>query len=86
MVSEKEIFFQVLDRYMDNILRGFNPMVALMSAPIKNWVFNYIEPYVDAFLAPDRTLNVNAASAFLKQEVSSKIEQFMKDFEDTRKD
>lgn len=84
-MSDKDIFYQVLERYMDNLLHGINPMVSMMSGPIKNWVFNFISPYVDAFMANGEELNTAAASAFLKDEVSSKIEQFMKDFDNSRK-
>jgi hypothetical protein len=55
----------------------------MFSGVAANFVFDYIEPYVDAFLSPDDVaLNKRAAGAFLKQETNEKIDKFLKEFEE----
>jgi hypothetical protein len=84
-MNDKDIFYQMVERYLDNMLIRTNPMVSLFAQPIKNYLFNFISPYVDAFFVGDsKVINTKAAEAFLKSEVNSKIEKFIKDFESER--
>jgi hypothetical protein len=84
MMEEKQIFYQILGRYVDNILGNFGGMAGLFSQPIKNYLFNFIDPYIDAFYGPNQHINTKAATEFMKSEVNSKIEKFMKEFNDSR--
>jgi hypothetical protein len=83
-MEDKKILYQMVERYIDNIMAKGNPMFALFSQPIKKWIFNFIDPYVNAFLVSSEEgfeINTQAASAFVKSEISDKIEDFMKKFE-----
>jgi hypothetical protein len=85
MSNDKDLFYQMLERYIDNSLPHLNPLAALMVQPVKNILFNFIDPYVAAFFVGDsERINTKAASAFLKSEVNKKIEDFIKEFESQR--
>jgi hypothetical protein len=72
----------MLGREIDNILYSINPIAGTFSSPIKNYIFNTIEPYVDAFLFPEtEKINTKAATSFVKEEVNSKVNDFLKRFE-----
>jgi hypothetical protein len=84
-MSDKDLFFQLLEREIDNLVRGFGPWGSLVSQPVKNAMFKFIDPYIDAFFIGDSTkINSRAASAFLKSEINEKIEKFVRNFEDER--
>lgn len=83
-MEEKEILYQILGRYIDNILGKFGGMATLFSQPIKNYIFKFLDPYVDAFYSPNQHINSKAAEEFMKSEVNTKIEKFMKEFNDSR--
>jgi hypothetical protein len=62
-------------------------MLSLFSGPIKNWIFSFLEPYLNAFLQPgSNELNTNAIKAFANKEVNSKIEEFLKEFNSEKND
>jgi hypothetical protein len=80
--SEKDILYQMLSREIDNILLNFGPLVTTFSGTIKSYLFNTIDPYVDAFLSPETNkINTKAASSFVKEEVNNKVNDFLKKFE-----
>lgn len=81
MPTEKELLQQVLNREISNMLSNINPAFRMFSSTITNYLMNFIDPYVDAFTNSDGELNTKAASGFIKQEVSEKVEAFMKKFE-----
>lgn len=82
MMNDKEILYSVLDRYIDNLLVS-SPALNVLSGPIKRFVFNYIDPYVNLFLEND-TLQVDMASGFIKKELTDKIADFKKLFKETK--
>lgn len=86
-MEDKEILYQILDREIDNIIGSLSPLAGVFSGTIKNSVFGYIDPYVDAFLSKSKPpkLNSEAAGAFMKSEVNDKINTFMKGFEEEKK-
>lgn len=85
-MNDKEIFYQVLFREIDNFLANFNnPLVNVFSDPVKRYLEKFLEPYVEAFIEPPKNeLNADMASEFLKEEANEKIENFKKRFEKTR--
>jgi hypothetical protein len=84
-MNDREIFYQMLGRKIDTICGNFGPMAQLFSHPIKNWIFNFVDPYINAFfIGETNQINTKAASAFLKNEINSKIEKFMNEFNDKR--
>jgi hypothetical protein len=81
-MNDKELFFQILNREIDNFLGNFSPIVHMMSGSIKNYVFSFVEPYIDAFLSPQgQKLNTDAINSFVKDEVNTKVSNFLKKFE-----
>jgi hypothetical protein len=45
-------------------------------------ILEFLEPYIDGFMNDDTGhINTPAATAFMKEETSKKIEDFMKKFE-----
>lgn len=80
-MGEKEIFYNILSREIDNLM-GINPTLGFLSGPVKNWLFRYIDPYVNLFLREQGDLQVDVASAFLKEEISSKIDKFKQQFKE----
>ena len=80
-MSDKEILYQMLSREIENIL-GNNPMFRMFSGPISNWVISIVDPYVDAFYMGTQNLNTEAAKKFVKNEVNSKIDDFITKFKE----
>jgi hypothetical protein len=82
-MTDKELLKQMLQREIVNLVESAAPQFKMFSGVAANFVFEYIEPYVDAFLSPDDgALNKRAAGAFLKQETNEKIDKFLKEFEE----
>lgn len=82
-MTEKELLYQIISREVYNILISISPNLGIFSKLATNYVLSYIEPYVDAFMSgADNTLNTNAASAFVKEEISAKVDNFIKKFEE----
>lgn len=77
-MSEKEIFYSILGREIDNLLGG-SPSSSFLSGVVKKWIFNYIEPYVNLFMDGD-TVQADMATAFVKEEMNAKIDNFKKKF------
>lgn len=80
-MSEKEVLYQILNREISNFLSKINPAFRMFSSTLTNYVIDFVEPYVNAFTNSDGNINTKAASGYLKEEVSDKIEAFMKKFE-----
>jgi hypothetical protein len=85
-MSDKEIFYQILFREIDNLLANFkNPLVNVFSDPVKRYIQTFLEPYVEAFIEPpNNEINSEMASEFLKEESKEKIDAFKKRFEKMR--
>ena len=79
-MTEKEVFYSILEREIDNLL-GINPSLAFFSRPIKNWIFEYIDPYVGLFMEGNK-LRTDMAASYVKEELSTKINNFKKKFEE----
>ena len=82
-MNDKEILYQMLSREIDNLL-GKNQMLRLFSDPIKSWIINYIDPYVNAFFMGTTKINSEVAGTFVKEEFNNKINDFIKKFEEER--
>lgn len=82
-MNDKQILYNIIERYIDNILLR-NPSFNMFSGPIKKWVINYIDPYVNLFIEDD-ALQVDMASSFVKQELTDKIDIFKKSFKESKK-
>jgi hypothetical protein len=81
-MSDKDLVKQMLQREIGNLIESAAPQFRMFSGAVSEYVFEYIEPYVDAFLSPDDgSLNKKAATAYLKQETNEKIDKFLKEFE-----
>jgi hypothetical protein len=86
-MTDKELLHQMLQREVVNLIESAAPQFRMFSGIASDYVFNLIEPYVDAFLSPDDgSLNKKAATAFLKQETNEKIDRFLKDFESKQRE
>lgn len=86
-MTDKELLSQMLQREVVNLIESAAPQFRMFSGIASDYVFNLIEPYVDAFLSPDDgSLNKKAASAYLKQETNEKIDKFLKDFESKQRE
>lgn len=83
-MNDKEIIYNIIGRYVDNILRQIrNPLAYMMADPIKNYIYRYVEPYIDAFTA-NNNFEVEEASAYLEQEAIEKINSFKRTFKESK--
>jgi hypothetical protein len=83
-MNDKEIIYNIIGRYVDNILRQIrNPLAYMMADPIKNYIYRYVEPYIDAFTT-NNNFEVEEASAYLEQEAIEKINSFKRTFKESK--
>ena len=81
-MNDKEILYNVLDREIDNLLSN-NPALYMFRTSIKNWVYNYIEPYVNFFIDGGK-LDADMAEAYVLDETTKKLEAFKAKFKEER--
>lgn len=76
---DKDVVYNVLVREIHNILQDI-PMAGLFENAIINYVFNFAEPYINAFSAPGdrRKVDVDQLSNYASYEIKNKIEEFKK--------
>lgn len=79
MPSDKELLYSMLDREIDNLLIN-NPMLAIFSGTIKNYIHNFLDPYLTFFMDGD-TLHVEMASSYANEELQKKLEKFKSNFQ-----
>lgn len=84
-MNDKELLYQIINREVSNVLIQINPTLALFSNTATNYIINFIDPYVTAFLAGGEKINTQAAGAFVKEEVNEKVDAFIKKFESESK-
>ena len=83
-MNDKEIIYNIIGRYVDNILRQIrNPLAYMMADPINNYIYRYVEPYIDAFTT-NNNFEVEEASAYLEQEAIEKINSFKRTFKESK--
>lgn len=83
-MNDKEIIYNIIGRYIDNIIGyAHNPLLNILSEPIKNYVFRYLSPYLDAFMDNNK-FELDSASAFLEDEALKRIENFKKTFKEKK--
>jgi hypothetical protein len=78
-MEEKEILYQMLDRYIGNLM-SYSPMTRMFADPVSNYVKKFIDPYIDAFFMGTNHLNTDVAGEFIKQEINNKVDNFIKEF------
>jgi hypothetical protein len=86
-MTDKEILYQMLQREINSLLESAAPQFKIFSGAATKYIIDLVDPYVSAFLSPDDgSLNEKAASEFLKQETSEKINKFLKEFEEKQRE
>lgn len=86
---DREILYNVLSREVHNIIQGI-PMAGLFEGAIINYIFNFIEPYVDAFTTTITTpeerkkVDIDQLSGFASYEIKNKIEAYKKELEEAQ--
>lgn len=80
--EDKEVLYNIIRREIDNILSNF-PLLGMFSESISNYVINYIDPYISAFIVKGQ-LDTNQLSAFANSEISTKIKEFKENYERNR--
>jgi hypothetical protein len=81
-MTDKDLLKQMLSREISNLIDSVAPQFRMFSGMASNYVFEFLEPYLNAFMSPDEgKINQKAAGAFLKQETNDKIDKFLKEFE-----
>lgn len=83
-MDEKQLLYQFLGREIDSIIDNICPGLHIISGTIKNYLFNYIDPYVDIFFMGGKQLNTTAVKDYATKEVTDKIKDFVKKYEDER--
>lgn len=74
LLSDKDIFYNILKRELDNFLSK-TPLFWTFRDSIFQVVVNYIEPYVNASIEGG-TLNIDMGADFAAKELDSKIQKF----------
>jgi len=82
-MTERELLQQIATREIGNILAQFGPAFRMMAPAVTNSLMSLVDPYITAFTSPDTgKINKKAAGAYLKDEVSKKIDDYLKKFEE----
>jgi hypothetical protein len=85
-ISEKEIFYSMLAREVDNLLCGI-PFFSSFSPTITSFLCKWLDPYVSAFLDNEQHLDSKQLAAFASEEALDKINRFKERYEENvRKD
>lgn len=76
---DKEVVYNVLAREIHNILQNI-PMAGLFENAIINYVFNFAEPYINAFSAPTdrKKVDIDQLSNYASYEIKNRVEDFKK--------
>ena len=80
MASNKDIFYNILKRELDNFLSK-TPLFWTFRDSIFQLIVNYIEPYVNAFIEGD-TLDIDMGADFAAKELDSKIQKFKEEYKE----
>ena len=81
-MTERDLLEQMIQRSINNTLNSINPGLRMFSGTMTKYAMEFLEPYIAGFTDPDtEKMNTKAATAFMKEETSKKIEDFMKKFE-----
>ena len=80
-MNDRELIRQILNREVSNIVGQISPSFRLFAPAISNYVMDYIDPYITAFLDSDGKIMTNAAKQYLKDETNRKIDEYIKKFE-----
>ena len=84
-MSDKELLFQLLDREIEGLLSALGPNFRMFAPMVSKYVQNFISPYVNAFMYDGTDeINSKAAGAYLKEETTNKIEEFVKKFNEAQ--
>lgn len=83
-MDEKEIIYQFLSREIDNIIYAVCPGLNVLAAPLKKYLFAYIDPYIDLFFNDDNMLNTQIVKEYAIKETSDKIKEFVAKYENER--
>ena len=83
-MSEKELIKQYLSREIDNFITMLVPNLAIFSGPIKNYILNYLDPYIELFFTDGQSLNTDMVREFTTQEMTNKINNFIDKYEKER--
>jgi hypothetical protein len=78
--SDKQVLYNIIEREISNIVSQF-PILGIFGDTITNYILNYIDPYVNAFIeGPQQRLNIEQLSAFTQSEVTDKIARFKESY------
>lgn len=80
MASDKDIFYNILKRELDNFLSK-TPLFWTFRDSIFQLLVNYIDPYVNAFI-DGATLNIDMGADFAAKELDSKIQKFKQEYKE----
>lgn len=81
--NDKEILYNMLGREIDKMI-GYGSPFSMFSDQIKKFVFAKIDPYVSFFFTDDK-FEVDMAADYATSEISSKLEEFKKQYKNIKK-
>ena len=74
-ISDKDILYSMVRREISNMLQGI-PIFSAFEGTISSFVIQWIDPYISAFIDDDNQINTEQLSAFVSEEMTSKIKDF----------
>lgn len=76
MNNDLQIIHQVLGREIENLVAATFPQFNMLNPQIKNFIFEKIDPVLLMFTSPNKTIDIDTASAFVQEELANKINDF----------
>lgn len=78
--NEKQIIYNIISRNIAN-LTSKSPLFWTFRDSISKYVFNYIEPYLDAFTERGK-IDIEMTTDFAAKELNSKLATFKKEYKE----
>ena len=79
--ADKQVLYNVIEREVHNLVAANFPGLGMFEGVITNYILNYIDPYVNAFIeGPHQRLDIEQLSSFTESEVADKIARFKESY------
>ena len=84
--NDKAILYSMLEREISNALRSLPPIFSMFEGTITTAVIQWIDPYVSAFVKPNKEIDAEELSTFVSEEAINRINNFKEKYRKEKED